>query len=253
MTDHYQIHPVKEELHERDIKLIESLAQLGSAQFASDLTRFLESARRVSRAMGVRDLAINASFDFSTWSASPLETLTVHLCQCHNCNKDRVGVSWKEDALNASQVRRLIRGLAVGGSDDSQDDDEKEVSGPLVGCRADNLKTLDEVTHAVSSAPSIHSFTGEIRDLMKRAQVNYLGFYLMVGVDSAPRDVTEIQFHWCSNDDCEEDAAIGRRRPTTLGQNGLPRTQRVCGWNGEVPEHRPAPPPGSPYGSWGPQ
>lgn len=223
---------MQEGIPEADIELVKSLAQLGSAQFASDLRRLLKAAQAVSRSDSVRYLYLGATFDFETWPASPLGGLTVHVCACPLCNKDRVSVSWKEEILDASQTRRILGGLAVAG----EPDDEAEqdwVPGTLDGHRADNLTKLVEVTHAVDCAAEIVALTNHIRGMMETTPVDYIGFYMIVAV-RRPSAVTDIQFHWCDREECKEDAAVGRRRPTTLGKNGLPQTVRVCGYGDEV-------------------
>lgn len=212
---------------QQDIELVESLAQLGSAQFASDLRSVLEAIRAISVAPEVRHLHVEASFDFATWNASPIDEMSVHLCQCKGCDKERASVAWKEQVLDASKIRRVLGGISVASAQHG-DSEEPWVAGVLQGYSDANLQRLVDVTHALDSADAIRTLAAEIRRFVTVAPVDYFGFYLIVDV-ADPREVTDVVFHWCDQEDCEADPAVGRRRPTTLGHHGLPDTVRHCG------------------------
>ncbi len=216
---------------EHDIELVESLAQLGSAQFASDLRAVLEAVRAISVGTEVRHLHVDVSFDFATWTASPLDEMSVHLCQCEACDKERASVAWKEEVLDASKIRRVLGGISVA-TDQHVDSEDAWVAGALQEHSDENLQRLVDVTHALESAGAIRALAAEIRRFVTVAPVDYFGFYLIVDV-ADPRDVTDVVFHWCDQEDCEADPVVGRRRPTTLGQHGLPQTVRLCGHSSE--------------------
>ena len=220
-------------MNEQDIETVEALSQLGSAQFASDLRSVLEAVRAVSASAEVRHVHIEASFDFQTWRASPIEGLAVHLCQCELCDKEIVRVAWKEQALDASKIRRVLGGIAVAGAHSDEPAEPPWVAGELQGLPEENLRRLVEVTHALDSADAIQTLAGELRRFVAVAPVDYLGLYLIVDVTADP-DVTDIVFHWCDQLDCEADPAVGRRRPRNLGSNGMPNPARLCGHSAEL-------------------
>ncbi len=219
-------------ISQQDIETVEALAQLGSAQFASDLRAVLDAARAVSLSRQVRHMHIDVSLDFETWGPSPLDDMDIHLCQCELCDHPRVSVAWKEQVLDASKIRRAIGGIAVAGEQGNQAEKKPWAAGGLQGLPDENLRRLVEVTRNLDNSDAVRSLADAVRTLLVFAPVQYLGFYLIVDVVGA-REVTDVGVHWCTRDDCEMEAAVGRRRPRTLGSHGLPDTQRLCGRSSE--------------------
>ncbi len=226
---------VESMIPQSDIELVESLAQLGSAQFAADLRSVLDAVRVISLEPEVRHLHVGVSFDFDTWAASPIDELSVHLCQCDGCDEERASVSWKEHVLDdSSKVSRVLGGISIAGEQREKYRESRPwVAGPLEGCCHENLHRLVKVSRALRIAPAIQNLAEEIRKFVTVAPVVYFGFYLIVDVPR-PRDITDVVFHWCDQNSCEENPAVGRQRPTTLGNsNGLPNTIRICGHSSE--------------------